>query len=104
MNYQGIIKTFEPLSKESSLAVIDKLKKGEKTLEQTAKAAGITIDKAEVVLDELKKAGLVSAFEREQETFFGISPFGAFGAVNMLKEILGVEQGCKGCASCGDES
>lgn len=104
MNYQGIIKTFEPLSKESSLAVIDKLKKGEKTLEQTAKAAGISIDKAEAVLDELKKAGLVSAFEREQETFFGISPFGAFGAVNMLKEILGVEQGCKGCASCEDES
>ena len=101
MNYQGIIKTFEPLSKESSLAVIDKLKKGEKTLEQTAKAAEISIEKAE---DELKKAGLVSAFEREQETFFGISPFGAFGAVNMLKEILGVEQGCKGCASCGDES
>ena len=36
--------------------------------------------------------------EKQGETRYFLSPFGTFGAVNMLKEVLCVEQGCKGCS------
>lgn len=50
MNYQGIIKTFEPLSKESSLAVIDKLKKAKKLLNRRQKPRGFPLIRRKLFL------------------------------------------------------
>lgn len=98
MNYQGIIKTFAPLSDERCLKIIFALHEDEMTAEKLSGRCGIESTAVQNALESLLDAGLVSSAEKQGEKRFFLSPFGTFGAVNMLKEVLCVEQGCKGCS------
>ena len=98
MNYQGIIKTFAPLSDEQCLKILFILHKDETTVEKLAGRCEMESTAVQQSLQSLLDAGLVSSAEKQGETRYFLSPFGTFGAVNMLKEVLCVEQGCKGCS------
>ena len=97
MNFDGIINTFTPLSDENCLKVLFALHEDEMTLEKLSQCSKTEIETAKSALRSLLEAGLVSSAEKQGEIRYFISPFGTFGAVNMLKEVLYVEQGCKGC-------
>ena len=97
MNYQGIIKTFAPLSDEQCLKILFILHEDEMTIERLTEHCGIESAAVQSALKSLSEAGLVSSAEKQGEMRYFLSPFGTFGAVNMLKEVLCVEQGCKGC-------
>ena len=98
MNYQGIITTFAPLSDEQCLKILFVLHEDEMTALKLAGRCGIENAALQKSLQNLLDAGLVSSVEKQGETRYFLSPFGTFGAVNMLKEVLCVEQGCKGCS------
>lgn len=99
MNYEIVNQTFRPLANPEGLKVVMLLRSHERTLSEVASDTGLNEKTSQTALEELIKAGLVIRVRNENDTedYFGISPFGAYGAVNMLKEILNVEQGCKGC-------
>lgn len=99
MDYKIIAKVFESLSDENSIRLLMLLREHEKTADELADQAGLSSESIAAILLRLKKAGLIIAVKNDsdRQDYYGISPFGSFGAVNMLKEILNVESGCSGC-------
>lgn len=98
MKYNGVINTFMPLTKERCLEILQSLSEDEMTADALCGRLCAERQDVEQSLGDLTKAGLVGSTEKDGQKVYFLSPFGCFGAVNMLKEILCVEQGCKGCS------
>lgn len=95
----------EALLSEQALIIIEALQQRPLTNVQLAEWCGCSVVDVNQSLQLLQKAGLVQVHE-ENVQLFSLSPFGMYGARQLMNQVLATtcEDGqCSGCCGCSEK-